>query len=318
MNQAVEDFLIREEGRRNKSLSKRFRTWLSSPQGETHANRLNQILSKSGSENKAALQLKKVEEAYKADDAYKRQDNKRKKSLKQFHAAFEEWLKSDKGRAYQKQIEVALKSEYKNVEARRLTLQNLRDEAEKAFARAYPHLLPDDYRDFSKTRIRPLRHARLKDVEEICFDIIEPGLNQLGLVGSTIVRNWAAIVGTTLAQNTRPEKLQFPVKSRTHGTLIILARQGFNTIIQHSSAEIIFRVNAHFGFAAVSEVRISKRFYEELETTGKRAAKKIISTRITPAPNLSPHMAKLIHGIKDPEFRQAFEDLGKLIKARNN
>jgi|GEM_PF-1569316 len=317
MNQRVEDFLTREEGRRNKSLSKRFRVWLSSSQGESHINRLDRTLSKTGSENKAAIQIKKIEEAYKADDAYKRQDNKRKKSLKQFHAAFEDWLKSDRGLAYQTQIETALSAEYKNVEARRLTLENLRDEAEKAFARAFPHMLPDDYKDFSKTRIRPLRYARSKEVEELCFDVIEPGLNQLGLVGSTIVRNWASIVGSTLAQNTRPEKLQFPVKSRTHGTLIILARQGFNTIIQHSSAEIIFRVNSHFGFAAVSEVRISKRFYEELETTGKRAAKKIISTRITPAPHLSPRVAELVLNIKDPEFKQAFEDLGKLIKARN-
>jgi hypothetical protein len=317
MSQAVEDFLTREEGRRNKSLSKRFRLWLTSSQGESHFNRLGQTLSKAGSENKAALLLKKIEEAYKADDVYKRQDNKRKKSLKQFHEAFEKWLKSDKGAAYQAQIETASHAAYKNVEARRLTLENLNDEAEKAFARAFPHLLPEDYRDFSKTRIRPLRHARSKEIEEICFDVIEPGLNQLGLVGSTIVRNWARIVGSTLAENTRPEKLQFPVKSRTHGTLIILARQGFNTIIQHSSAEIIFRVNSHFGFAAVSDVRISKRFYEELETTGRRAAKKIISTRITPSPTLSPRVAELVHQIKDPEFKQAFEDLGKLIKARN-
>ena len=230
MSQRLEDFLIREEQRRNKSLSKRFRVWLSSSQGESHTNRLTLVLSKTGSENKAAILLKRVEEAYKADDAYKRQDNKRKKSLKQFNSAFEKWLKSDEGLAYQTQIETALKAEYKNVEARRLILESLRDEAEKAFARAYPHMLPDDYRDYSKTRIRPLRHARSKDVEDLCFDIIEPGLNQLGLVGSTIVRNWASIVGNTLAQNTRPEKLQFPAKSRTHGTLIILARQGFNTL----------------------------------------------------------------------------------------
>lgn len=317
MSKTLEDFLLREEKRRNRSLSKRFRTWLSSNRGERHYSGLSHILSKAGSEHKAAMALKKSEEAYKADDAHKRQDNKRKKSLKQFHLAFEKWLKSDKGRAYQEQIDQAARAPYKNVEARSISLEILRDEAEKAFARAFPHLLPDDYRDFSKTRIRPLRHARSKEIEEIAFDVIEPGLNQLGLVSSSIIRNWASIVGPNLAENTRPEKLYFSPKSRTHGTLHILARQGFNTIIQHSSAEIIFRINAHFGFAAIADLRISKRFYKELETTGTRAARKIISTRVTPAASLSPRVAQLVHSIKDPDFKKAFEELGRLIKARN-
>jgi len=308
MSQLVEDFLNREERRRNRSLSKRFRVWLSSEKAQTHFDKLAKILSRSGSEDKSSLFLKRIEEVYKADDAYKRQDNKRKKSLKQFKEAFDAWLTSDRGKAYGDQIDEALEDDKK--EAALL-------DAEKAFARANPHLLPDDYKDASKTRIRPLRHGRRKEVEDLAFDVIEPGLNQLGLVGSTILKNWAQIVGSALAQNTRPERVSFPPKARTHGTLHIKARQGFNTIIQHSNSEIIFRINSHFGFSAITEVRISKRFYEELETTGARVANKVLSTRVVPASQLSPRVAELVHGIKDPEFKQAFENLGKLIKARN-
>jgi len=305
MSQIVEEFITMEERLRNRSISKRFKTWLFSDKASFHLEKIERCLKKG---KEASLLLKKAEEAYKADDAFKRQDNKRKKSLKQFKDAFEKWLRSERGEPYFKAILEAETGEPKEV-------ANL--DAEKAFARANPHLLPDDYRDASKTRIRPVRHARAKDVEELTFDVIEPGLNQLGLVGSTIIKNWAKIVGPALAQNTRPERVSFPPKTRTHGTLHIKARQGFNTIIQHHNSEIIFRINSHFGFAAISDVRISKRFYEDLETTGKRATDKVLSTRVLPAPEPSRRVLELTAKIKDPEFKQAFEELGRLIKARN-
>ncbi|NVK20217.1 MAG: DUF721 domain-containing protein [Methylocystaceae bacterium] len=308
MNQNAEDFLNREEARRNRSLSKRFRTWLASEKARVHLEKLEHCLAKSGQEAKASNILRNCEEAYKADDAYRRQDNKRKKSLKQFQVAFDDWLNGEKGQIYRDEIHSA-----KNAELREIA----KEDAEKAFARANPHLLPDDYKDTSKTRIRPVRHARAKGVEDLSFDVIEPGLNQMGLVGASIVRNWEEIVGSTLAQNTRAERVTFPPKTRTKGTLFIKARAGFNTIIQHHSQEIIFRINSHFGFSAISEIRISKRYFEDFDSTGDRVAKRILSTRVTPAANLSPNVAKLLEGIKDPELRQAFEDLGKVIKARN-
>lgn len=308
MTPMIEDFLNREEGRRNRSLSKRFRTWLGSEKAKVHANKLERCLAQSGNEAKAGQLLRLCEEAYKADDAYRRQDNKRKKSLKQFKEAFENWLNTDKGKPYLIEILSA-----KTEELRELS----RDEAEKAFARANPHLLPEDYRDTSKTRIRPVRHARIKGVEDLSFDVIEPGLNQLGLVGASIVRSWPEIVGPALAQNTQAERVTFPPKARTNGTLFIKARHGFNTIIQHHLSQIIFRINSHFGFSAISEIRISKRYYEEFDSTGDRVVRKVMSTRVTPANEVSPNTAKLLEGITDPDLRKAFEELGKVIKARN-
>lgn len=305
MTQQLEDFLSLEERMRNRTISKRFRIWLTSDKASYHLEKIERALNKG---KDASFLLKKAEEAYKADDAFRRQDNKRKKSLKQFKDAFESWLKTDKGRPYLEAINATTGEQASDVA---LT------DAEKAFARANPHLLPDDYVDSSKTRIRPVRHARTKNVDDLTFDVIEPGLNQLGLVGSTIIKNWSSIVGSGLAQNTRPERVSFPPKHRTHGTLFIKARQGFNTIIQHHTQEILFRINSHFGFAAIAEVRISKRFYEELETTGKRIAQKVISTRIKPAKEPSKRVLELTAGIKDPELKKAFEEFGKVMKARN-
>ncbi|SCA57386.1 hypothetical protein MTBPR1_50142 [Candidatus Terasakiella magnetica] len=308
MSPNLEDFLTREERRRNRSLSKRFRAWLSSEKAQNQIEKLERALAKSGGESTAVQLLKKAEEAYKADDAYKRQDAKRKKSLKQFKQAFEDWLSSDRGQPYQKAILIGQTDEAKEM---------ARLDAEKAFARANPHLLPDDYRDASKTRIRPVRHAFAKGVEELTFDVIEPGLNQLGLVGANILRNWDKIVGSALAQNTRPERVTFPPKGRTNGTLFIKARQGFNTIIQHNSNQIVFRINSHFGFKAITEVRISKRYYDESSTTGEKIAHNVLAARIQPANELNPQTAKLVNQIKDKEMKKAFEELGKLIKARN-
>ncbi|MDV7340014.1 DciA family protein [Terasakiella sp. A23] len=308
MNQTIEDFLNREEGRRNRSLSKRFRTWLFSEKARLHAQKLERCLAKAGNEHKASLILRQCEEAYKTDDAYRKQDNKRKKSLKQFRDAFDNWLRTDRGKPYLDQILETTTDTDKEI---------AREDAEKAFARANPHLLPEDYRDTSKTRIRPVRHARTKGVEDLSFDVIEPGLNQLGLVGASIVRNWEEIVGSALAKNTQAERVTFPPKARNNGTLYVKVRAGFNTIIQHHTQQIIFRINSHFGFSAVSEIRISKRFYEDFDSTGNRAARKVMAARITPAAELSPNIKKMIANISDPDLRAAFEGLGKVIKGRN-
>jgi len=308
MYQLLEDFLTREERRRNRSLSKRFRTWLASPKGQSAAEKIERILSKPGSENQAVQQLKKAEDTYKADEVFKKQDNKRRRSLKQFEKAFDDWLKDKKGSPYFEQILAA-----KNDEDRAMA----RLDAEKAFARAFPHLLPEDYRDVSKTRIRPVRQARTQEVDNLALNVIEPGLSQLGLVGADILRNWEKIVGQALAQNTRPERVKFPPKERSNATLFIKARPGFNTIVQHHAAQIIFRINGHFGFRAVAEVRISKRPFDERPTTGTQTSQRILSSRVHPAKELSPRMAQLVQNIQDPELRHAFEELGKVVKARN-
>lgn len=308
MSNALEDFLRREEARRNRSLSKRFRKWLSGESAAQHVKQLDRILATGQADAKAAAYLRKAEDAYKSDETHRKQDNKRKKSLKIFQAAFEKWLLSDKGTSYLQQIDTADSPQKKEWATQ---------DAEKAFARANPHLLPEDYRDLSKTRIRPVRHARARDLDDISFDVIEPGLNQLGLVTSTILRNWEKIVGEALAQNTRPERVIFPPKSRSHGTLYIMARQGFNTIIQHHAAQIIFRINSHFGFAAVSDVRISKRYFVEMETSAERAAQQVIAKRISPAPRLDTKTQGMIDHVKDPDYRVILEKLGKLVKARN-
>ncbi|GGF61757.1 hypothetical protein GCM10011332_14450 [Terasakiella brassicae] len=304
----LDDFLIREERRRNRSLPKRFIAWLNADKGEKTAKHLERTLAKPGSENMAVQLLKKAEEAYKADDVYKKQDAKRKRSLKQFQKVFEDWLNGKPGTPYREEMLNA-----KDDMGRELA----RSDAERAFARANPHLLPDDYKDASKTRIRPVRNGYMKEVDDLTFDVIEPGLNQMGLVGADILRSWDKIVGQALAQNTRPERITFPPKERANATLFLKVRAGFNTIVQHHSAQIIFRINGHFGFRAVSEVRISKRPFDENETTGSQVSRKVLAQRVQPVAQLSPRMAELIHAIKDPEMRQAFEELGKVIEARN-
>ncbi len=305
---SLQDFLRREERRRNRSLSKRFCAWLEGASARIHVQKIERVLAKPGREDQACRLLKIAEEAYKADDAFKRQDNKRKKSLKQFHKAFEDWLKDEKGQAYDEEIANA-----KSEELRELA----RLDAEKAFARANPHLLPDDYKDASKTRIRPIRMGRASSVDSLSLAVIEPGLNQLGLVGADILRHWASIVGEVLAQNTRPERVRFAPTQRSNGTLYVQARAGFNTIIQHNSPQIIFRVNSHFGFKAIEEIRISKHPFDERETTGNRVSSRILAARVEPANHLCDHLASVVAGIEDEKIRKAFEELGKVVQARN-
>ena len=305
----IEEFLHREERRRNKSLSKRFISWLKSDKAERYHNQLCRLLAKKGGEYDASTYLKKCEEAYKADDLFKKQDSKREKTLKQFQNAFEQWLQDEKNQSYQDALLNAKTDGDKEL---------ARLDAEKAFARANPHLLPLDYQDRSLTRIRPVRHAYRKTVDELSLNILEPGLQKMGMLNSELMRNWSKIVGQALSENCRPERIAFPPNQRDNGVLHLKCRSAFNTIVQHHSAQIIFRINGHFGYKAISEIRISKFPFASGETTGEARVKKLMAARTEITFKEEQSKNPLYSGIKDEELKKAFEELGQIIAARNN
>jgi hypothetical protein len=97
----------------------------------------------------------------------------------------------------------------------------------------------------------------------------EPAARARGFATSSLLSNWPAIVGAELAQFTMPDKVIWPQKrdgsAETHqhqgrkgeGAILVLRVDGPRAIeVQHRSGVILERVNGHFGYRAVAELRI--------------------------------------------------------------
>jgi hypothetical protein len=90
-----------------------------------------------------------------------------------------------------------------------------------------------------------------------------------GFATAALLADWPAIVGTELAQFTMPDRVVWPRHRdddgeparrqgrREEGAVLILRVDGPRAIeVQHRSRQILERVNGHFGYRAVAEMRI--------------------------------------------------------------
>ena len=136
--------------------------------------------------------------------------------------------------------------------------------------------------------------------------IARPLFRRRGFAEGAIVTDWPAIVGAHLASIVTPERLTFDRDRRDNGTLMVRVASAFGPEVQHLSPQIIERVNVHFGYPAVAQLRILPGAMPE--------------PRATPRPQepaLPPPDETTLAGISevaDPEVRAALERLAKALK----
>jgi hypothetical protein len=98
-----------------------------------------------------------------------------------------------------------------------------------------------------------------------------PGLTRkaferFGFSTAALLTDWAGIVGKDLARYTAPDRLKWPRVSegadddsgpeRRAATLVLRVDLGRGIDVQYRARQIIERINAHFGYRAVAELRI--------------------------------------------------------------
>ena len=90
-----------------------------------------------------------------------------------------------------------------------------------------------------------------------CSDRLKKIAPKYGFVHSDIIMNWEAICGSDIARMATPLRINFPRSARTDGTLVVkLKLASASALLQYSFPQIIDRINAYFGYKAVSTVRI--------------------------------------------------------------
>jgi hypothetical protein len=101
-----------------------------------------------------------------------------------------------------------------------------------------------------------------------------------GFAEAGLITEWAAVVGADIARMSRPLQLAFPRGERKGGVLTIACSGAAALELQHLKPQILDRVNTHFGYGAVRELRFKQG---NATRTGTRVARRPESRKPTEA-----------------------------------
>jgi hypothetical protein len=101
-----------------------------------------------------------------------------------------------------------------------------------------------------------------KPLAEFTPGLIAEALAKRGLGETSLIADWPAIVGETLARHARPIELQWPPRAAKRdpdapvasATLVLRVESAFALEAQHSASVIVARANAHLGWRCVDKI----------------------------------------------------------------
>lgn len=102
-----------------------------------------------------------------------------------------------------------------------------------------------------------------KAIRKVIPAILKPMLDKRGLTQAAIILDWDKIMGGKISQYTLPEKITYYKNARSKGTLVLSVTPGWAPIIEHSKQQIMDRINAHFGYEAVSRLQMNQTLYRK-------------------------------------------------------
>jgi len=149
-------------------------------------------------------------------------------------------------------------------------------------------------------------------VSDLASAILDPVLRRRAGISVGLVQNWDEIVGERMAAMSRPEKIAWPRRLSDDdpfqpATLVVVCSGIAAMHVQHETSQIIERVNAFLGFAAVGRVRIVQK-----PVAAAPQRKRVLRAL---APNEVARVEEMTAGIEDEELRQSLARLGRSVKA---
>lgn len=157
--------------------------------------------------------------------------------------------------------------------------------------------------------------APVKAVGSFVPQLTRKAFEKFGFSAATLIMDWPTIVGGEIAHHTQPERLKWPriageadaegtvpQKSRSGATLLLRVDDGRALDVQYKTKQIIERINAYFGYAAIAELRLVQG---PIERTGKAAPRRAVQAPLTGE----------VSGIAHEPLRDALARLGASIRS---
>ena len=152
-------------------------------------------------------------------------------------------------------------------------------------------------------------------VSDLAGEVIDPLLRKRAGMTLGLVQSWDEIVGERLAASTRPEKIAWPRRLSEDdpfepATLVIACEGAAALRLQHETGEVVSRVNAFLGFAAVGRVKIVQK---------PVAPPAPVRPRLRPLSGAeAAKVEALVTPIEDDGLRFALEQLGRSVLGSKN
>jgi hypothetical protein len=157
--------------------------------------------------------------------------------------------------------------------------------------------------------MKPARRGA-KPLAEFTAGLIAEALAARGLGEASLIADWPAIVGETVARHARPIELQWPPRAAKRGpetparpaTLVLRVEGAFALEAQHSASVIVDRVNAHLGWRCIDRIAFRQGPLPPLKDR----------RRLAPAPSDAAEAAAqaAAAGIESDDLREAVARLG--------
>ncbi|MEZ5853705.1 MAG: DciA family protein [Hyphomicrobiaceae bacterium] len=169
------------------------------------------------------------------------------------------------------------------------------------------------------------RPLAAKTVGSFVPRLTRPAFEKFGFSAATLITDWATIVGSDIARYARPERLKWPKRvsyqpdgvddaerGRPGATLMLAVEAGRALDAQYKAALIVERINAYFGYRAVSDVRIVQ--VASLESNvGDDGGQRVVPRAPVPSAATTP---PVVASVTDADLRAALERMAAGLVSR--
>ncbi len=156
----------------------------------------------------------------------------------------------------------------------------------------------------------------LTAVSQNILPLVKKFLGRKGMAGFEILVNWEKIVGPELASYCYPEKIEFKNNQRSNGTLLLSVPAGaFALELKHREKYVLEKINAFFGYAAVSSLRI-------VQTSEMQPVEKPVKKNYVPKPPVvtreeADYIRESAEDVKNKELKEILIKLGYSVFSEN-
>jgi hypothetical protein len=154
------------------------------------------------------------------------------------------------------------------------------------------------------------RRPRPKAIGETVTRLTRRMFARRGLADGTIVRDWRVIAGEILAARSEPQRIIYPGKAKSGGTLHLRVADGaMATEIQHLEPILLERINTYFGFSAIVKLKIIQAPLMKPPAVAKPRLRPLKA-----AEELALH--RRLADVDDSQLHDALGGLGRAIMGR--
>lgn len=139
-----------------------------------------------------------------------------------------------------------------------------------------------------------------------------------GFAVARLLTHWAEVAGPGLAEHTRPVRITYG-REGFGATLVLLVRGAVAPMVEAGLPALKDRVNAAYGYAAVSRIRLTQTAAEGFaEGQAQFTPKPRGETSPNPAPSVRAAAETAASGVKDEALRVALAELGGHILSKTD